>query len=90
MREPAIGYFTALVNDQVAELNRKLQSGAVRLTFDDARGYLPSVLQALGVLTASQVVVFSKTSVQASRITPQNPRAIYFDDSVSVGYIHDG
>jgi hypothetical protein len=89
VREPAIAYFTAPVSDPVAELNRKLQSGAVRLTFDDARGYLPSVLQALRVPEASQVVVFSKTSVQASRINPANPRAIYFDDAVSVGYIHN-
>jgi hypothetical protein len=89
VREPAIAYFTAPVSDPVAELNRKLQSGAVRLTFDAAHGYLPSVLQALRVPEASQVVVFSKTSVQASRITPANPRAIYFDDAVSVGYIHD-
>lgn len=89
VREPAIAYFTAPVSDPVAELNRKLQSGEVQLTFDDARGYLPSVLQALRVSAASQVVVFSKTSVQASRITPANPRAIYFDDAVSVGYIRN-
>jgi hypothetical protein len=89
VREPAIAYFTSPVSDRVAELNGKLQSGAVRLTFDDARGYLPSVLQALQVPAASQVVVFSKTSVQAARITPANPRAIYFNDAVSVGYIHD-
>ena len=89
VREPAIAYFTAPVNDRVAELNRKIQSGAVRLTFDDARGYLPSVLDALRVPAASQVVVFSKTSVQAPRISPSNPRAIYFNDTVSVGYIHN-
>jgi hypothetical protein len=89
VREPAIAYFTAPVSDPVAELNIRLQTGAVRLTFDDTRGYLPSVLQALHVPAASQVVVFSKTSVQASHITPANPRGIYFDDSVSVGYIHD-
>src|SRR6266545_4355823 len=87
VREPAIAYFTAPVSDPVAELNSRLQSGAVRLTFDDARGYLPSVLEALRMPAASQVVVFSKTSVQASRISPGNPRAIYFNDTVSLGYI---
>ena len=89
VREPAIAYFTSPASDRVAELNGKLQSGAVRLTFDDARGYLPSVLEALRLPVASQVVVFSKTSVQAARVTPANPRAIYFNDAVSVGYIHD-
>jgi hypothetical protein len=89
VREPAIAYFTAPVSDPVAELNSRLQSGAVRLTFDDVRGYLPSVLDALQLPAASQVMVFSKTSVQAMRISPANPRAIYFNDTVSLGYIHN-
>jgi hypothetical protein len=70
VREPAKAYFTAPVSDPVAELNSRLQSGTVRLTFDDVRGYLPSVLDALQLSAASQVMVFSKTSVQASRISP--------------------
>src|SRR4051812_32527728 len=89
VREPAIAYFTAPVNDPIVELNRRIESGAVRLAFDTVLGYLPSVLEALRVPAASQVVVFSKTSVQAPRITPRNPRAIYFNDAVSVGYIRN-
>ena len=85
VREPAIGYFTAPVADRVARLNADLQRAA--LTFDPVHGYLPSVLHALGVPAASQLLVFTKSSVQASRITPRNPRALYFDDSVSIGFI---
>jgi hypothetical protein len=35
----------------------------------------------------SQVLVYSKTSVQAVRINPKNPRGIYFGDAVTLGYI---
>jgi hypothetical protein len=48
------------------------------------------VLDALNVPVESQVLVFSKTSFQASRIGPKNPRAIYFDDTVSVGWVRGG
>jgi len=36
------------------------------------------------------VLVFSKTSFQQALITPQNPRALYFGDSVSVGTVPGG
>ncbi len=51
------------------------------------RGYLPAVLEALGLSPTSQTLVFSQTSFQASHISPANPRAIYFNDNVSVAFI---
>lgn len=87
--DPAIQY-GGEVHDAVAELNRKLQSGAVTLTRDRAFGYLPSVLDALGVPVESQVLVFSKTSLQSMLISPGNPRAIYFNDSVAVAWVRGG
>ena len=50
-------------------------------------GYLPAILKALDVPISSQLLVFSKTSFQATRIYPQSPRALYFNDSVSVGHV---
>ena len=35
----------------------------------------------------SQVMVYTQTSLQAQHVKMDNPRAIYFNDSVSVGYI---
>jgi hypothetical protein len=87
VREPAIAYFTAPTTDRVARLKAQVDSGAVQLSFDPALGYLPSVLRALDLQVDSQVLVYSKTSVQSIRINPRNPRAIYFDDSVALGYI---
>lgn len=73
---PAIKYESTPTTDAVAELNRKLQSGAMRLEADGPSGYLKAVLQALDVPVESQMLVFSKTSFQAPRINPKNPRAI--------------
>src|SRR5262245_24268773 len=79
-REPALQYFTKPTTDAIGKLNADLQRGAVRLTFDDTRGYLPSVLEALQVSSKSQILIFSKTSVQSRFINPRNPRAIYFNE----------
>ena len=38
----------------------------------------------------SQLVVYSKTSLQSPRITPDNPRAIYFNDTVAVAWPRGG
>jgi len=35
-------------------------------------------------------LVFSKTSFQYKKITPQTPRALYFNDDVYIGFVHDG
>ena len=87
VREPALQYFTKPTTDSVARLNAALRSGAVRLTFDETTGYLPSLLDALHLPAESQMLIFSKTSVQSRWITPRTPRALYFNDSVTIGYI---
>jgi hypothetical protein len=87
---PAIQYSTAPLADAVAVLNRRLATGAVKLAFDRDSGYLSSVLQALQVPKESQVAVFSQTSFQADKINAQNPRTIYYNDSVAVGWVRGG
>src|SRR5260370_139652 len=75
--DEAIRYATRPVDDPVERLNRKIARGEVKLEFDDAHGYLRSVLRALGIPVESQVLVFSKTSFQAALISPRRPRALY-------------
>ena len=55
--------------------------------FDEKTGYLKSVLDLLQVPVESQVLVYTQTSLQAQHIRMNNPRAVYFNDTVSVGYI---
>lgn len=85
---PAIDYSNAPTADPVEILNRKLAAGERKLEYhDDGLGYLTSLLEALDVNSDSQTLVFSKTSFQAVRISPRAPRALYYNDKVSVGYV---
>jgi len=87
---PAIQYHARPTNDAVAELNHDIQEGKVQLKFDGEQGYLRSVLDTLRIPVESQIVPFSKTSVQSYRITPKNPRTLFFNDSVTVGWVRGG
>jgi len=88
--DPAIQYAQRPLDDPVARLEKRLQSGAVKLeTAPNGLGHLPSLLKLLDVNPDSQALVFSKTSTQNDKIGPRTPRAIYFNDDVSVGFVRD-
>jgi hypothetical protein len=86
----AIQYASRPFDDQIARLQQRVTAGQVKLEFAESRGYLGSMLKALDVPPESQVLVFSKTSFQAPRIAPRLPRAVYFNDSVSVAWVRGG
>jgi len=85
-----INYRSENLTDPVAKLQKQLDSGKVTLEYDPGHGYLRSVLRALSVPVNSQTLVFSKTSFQYPKISPERPRALYFNDDVYVGQVHDG
>ena len=84
-RDP-INYSAATPRNAVARLQGRLATGTAKLEFEPEHGYLRSLLRALDVPESSQVLVFSKTSLQRERISPKTPRAIYFNDDVMVGF----
>jgi len=86
----AIRYDSTPARDPIAQLNERLTRGEVTLERRGPSGYLQSVLDALRVPVESQMLVFSKTSFQAAKIGPKNPRAIYFNDTVAVGWVRGG
>ena len=88
--DPAIRYSTALLNNAVVDVNRKLQQGAAQLTFDNGSGFLRSALTALQIPVDSQLLVFSRLSLQGRRINEQNPRALFFNDRVALGWVRGG
>jgi hypothetical protein len=90
LNHEAIQYNSRAVKDPVVQLQEALRKGEVKLEFEPEFGYLRSMLKALDVPLSSQVLVFSKTSFQAPRIAPRLPRAIYFNDTVTVGYVRGG
>jgi hypothetical protein len=85
--EDTIAYSKTPADNRVERLQARLDAGEVKLDYDEAYGYLLSLLDALEVPKSSQMLVFSKTSLQRERISPQTPRAIYFSDDIYVGWV---
>jgi hypothetical protein len=83
---PAIQYSTRPTDDAVARLNQRIAKGEVSLAFEPPQGFLKSVLAALQISPASQTLVFSANSLQREHISKATPRAIYFNDSVEIGW----
>jgi hypothetical protein len=89
-RHPAIGYDSRPSHDPVAELSRRIGAGQVTLTLNGPSGFLRSVLDALQVPVESQIMIFNPDSVQARRINSKNPRSLFFNDRVAVGWVRGG
>lgn len=85
-----IYYRSQDLSDPVALLQKQIEAGKVSLTYDPDHGYLKSVLALLNVPVDSQTLVFSKTSFQYPKISPDHPRALYYNDDVYVGAVHQG
>ena len=83
-------YTDTEAKDPTAQLVEKIQLGSVRLDTSSDQAFLKDLLTKLEVPVASQVLVYSKTSFQNSRITPTQPRAIYFSDDHYVGWVQGG
>ncbi|HEY7450015.1 MAG TPA: hypothetical protein VH702_17795 [Vicinamibacterales bacterium] len=84
---PTIEYSTRETTDPIATLNGALRAGKSKLAFESPRGYLDSLLKVLDVPVESQTLVFSETSFEPEDISPSNPRALYFNDRVAVGWV---
>ncbi len=85
-----IEYHTAAVHDAVEQLRQAIESESEQLEWDEKNGWLSALLEKLNVPISSQTLVFSKTSLQISRIMPSRPRALYFNDDVYVGWVQHG
>jgi len=85
-----INYRSDDLHDPVAKLQQQIDQGVARLVYEPEHGYLKSVLTLLRVPIDSQTLVFSKTSFQYPKISPEHPRALYFNDDVYIGSVHEG
>jgi hypothetical protein len=77
-------------DNPIDSLAQRIQTEKTVLNYDDAHGYLSSVLRELNVPVSSQTLVFSKSSFQLSQISPETPRAVYFNDDTYVGWVNHG
>jgi len=89
-QEP-INYSKSTPTDKAAEIQARIDNGTFE--FDRSSGekaLLLSVLREFGVDPATQVLVFSQTSLQNDRISPRRPRALYFSDEAYIGWVQGG
>ncbi len=85
-----ISYSDTPPTDRLAMLAADLESGAARYEGSGGLDRLRFVLKTLDVPPESQVLVFSKTSLQNPLIEPGNPRALFFSENAYVGYVPGG
>lgn len=88
--QPPIEYSASTPDNCISQLQSDIDRNEVTLRREAKQGYLRDLLKKLKISPASQILVFSKTSMQRDRIAPRTPRAIYFSDDVYVGYCHNG
>lgn len=87
--QPPVAYSATAPADALAALQGRIVSGELPFAGGEKEA-LQTLLAALGVPVESQMLVFSRTSLQRGRIRPERPRALYFSDSVYVGWVPGG
>lgn len=83
-------YSDSDANDRIATMSKDYESGALSFGQGSGKEVLANVLKYLNVPEASQVLVYSRTSLQNDRIHPETPRALYFSDDCYVGWVQGG
>jgi hypothetical protein len=86
--EDTIAYSKSEADGAIPRLQKRIDKGEAKLKFEPEHGFLLALLRELKIDRNSQMLVFSKTSFQRERISPKNPRAIYFNDNAYIGYVH--
>lgn len=83
-------YSRSEADTPITRIADEVMRGDLRFHGESGRDVLVQLLDFLDVPVESQVLVFSKTSAQNSRISPRTPRAIYFSDDAYVGWVQGG
>ena len=88
--KPPFDYWTAVAPNPVSALAEALAKGERTLPLKDDKAVVQELLKEFGIEPTSQVLVFSKTSLQRDRISPSTPRALYFNEQTYVGWVPGG
>ena len=84
------GYFSKDAKDPTTLLMKRIQRGEVLITEANGKPLVERFLKELKLDKDTQVLVFSKTSLQRRAVSYNNPRAIYFNESVYLGWMPNG
>jgi hypothetical protein len=82
-----VDYLGKVTTNAGQRLNDRLEKGTLELEYRQKSGYLRALLDALEVPAESQLLVFSKTALNQKLVQPRNPRAVYFNDEVTIGWV---
>ncbi len=83
-------YWKTEPRDAFSRLLESIRSGEFVLERGDQKAQLAALLRGLDVPESSQLLAYSATSLQSGLILPSNPRAIYFNEEVYVGFVPNG
>lgn len=72
--------------DPVAKMWERVSKGRTTLDLSSPKAWVRSVLRELNVPVESQVLVFSKTSLQNALISPQTPRSVFYNEDTYAGW----
>ena len=86
-QETPVEYLNGQPDDAIAHLQKLIDAKAKTLAYEPNQGYLLALLKELRIDASSQVLVFSKTSLQSAFVDPHSPRAIFFDRDCYIGWI---
>lgn len=88
--EPPINYSATVTSNRAERIEKLWQAGELKNADKYGKPAMRAFLKALDIPVESQTVVFSKTSLQYARISPKNPRALYFSDDAYFGWVPGG
>lgn len=83
-------YRTAEMGDPMTLFLKDVEGGKKELPGESGKVLVEYLLKEMDVAPESQVMVFSKTSLQKGEISPGNPRALYFNEEVYIGWMPGG
>lgn len=83
-------YYNAPLTDPMSELLRRIDAKDIVVEEANGKPLVKRLLKELDIPESSQVLVFTKTSLQRRPVHPGNPRAIYFNEDVYVAWMPNG
>jgi hypothetical protein len=90
IEQPPHLYSKRPLKDRFTQLKPAFEAGQLPLDRTSEKGFLISLLRLLGIPASSQMMLFSTTSLQLGLISPRNPRALYFNEDIYLGFIPGG
>ena len=88
--KPPHNYWQRAPQDRFTKIKTALETGKLPLDRTSEKAFVTSLLKALDISPSTQTLVYSTTSLQLSRISPRNPRALYFNEDIYVGWVPRG